>query len=129
MSQQIRIYLNRPAGQGKVDFYEKVPKMNVEPGWPGTHHVEYELSQFFEDVPVMKKGVAKTIEESTEFVAASITSPIRISDEDIIRMRNGAGENETWMTVDTSERPYITTIWATTISRAIKQLQKMYPAP
>lgn len=129
MSQQMRVYLKREAVGDHRTFCGKAVKKNTEPGWPGEEYADFELSQFFEDVPIMKKGIREQIEQSPEFTAVSITTPIEVINMSHKKDRNWRFNNVVWITLDTLERPYLATIWASTIAEAITCMKELVPAP
>lgn len=128
MAQMIRVYLKRAAAGDCRTFFGKAVKRNIEPGWPGDHHVEFELSQFYEDIPVLKNGIRAQIENSPEFVGASITTPARVMSESLLKEHQSYTFKGTGITVDTSERPYLITIWSMTIADAMEQMKHIVPA-
>jgi len=118
--------LEYPGQTGPVSFWSKVAKRNTEPGWPGTHYVDFDLAPFFvECSPVFRKGIREEIEKKTEFVAASIETPVDRSE--VVRNSNTAYDHGVGVTIDSSQWPCVATIWAPTMISAIEKLRELAP--
>lgn len=130
MAQMMRIYLANLVSGDRRQLFEKTPKPKTEPGWPGTHFIELELSQFYEEIPMLNSGIAKQIESSPHFVGVSVTTAVKVPPDDVfLKNRVNKGAGKVWTTLDTSERPYLVTIWSPTIKGAMQHLRSVDPAP
>lgn len=128
MGQQVRAYLDlKGDGLSSGEFFGKPPIKNTEPGWPGTHYVDFALEQFREEIPVIKKGILKRIEEDSRFAAASIeVGPIQEieSKKDLKKGYKACGK-KVGITYNISSEGVFCTIWAPSITLLIEALESL----
>ena len=129
-AQRMRVYLDYegdPRQAQPLQFFGKTPVCNTEPAWPGTHYVDFELTQFFE-IPVLKKEIREKIEADPKFVAASMQVVGGVMTN--VPARNGCSTyGDVGITVDCRMGDNgcvytIVTIWAPSISGAIEGFRK-----